>query len=328
MELQNNDTTLPNQARSEVYDHLRILRWTLSALCMGLIVWRLRDADLERFLSVLSTTSPIRLLALVTAIAFVGANLGLEAARWRLCLAGLEVRGWRSHFAAVLAGISIGMPLSHLVGDFSGKLALARRHASDAVPLLMAASFAQYWVSFFGGMVAVWLLLRQGLLPEAAQMLGNGLAGWVVFLLIAYLSLPRVYRLARTLPFAWAEKLPATVVWPSLPNLLSLSILRYGVILAQYALLVSFFAPTSHLILFIAGTAVALGIKTLVPFLSIGGMLGLRELLALTVLGSLGFDDALVIAVSLAVWLLNVAMPALAGAAVLARIRSGAWWEL
>ena len=270
----------------------------------------------------------LRLFWLIGVILLVPANIGLEAARWRLCLGSLEVRSWRSHFAAVVTGISIGLPFTHLVGDYSGKLALARRHAGDAVPLLMASSFSQYWVSYLGGMAGLLFLQQAHLLPDRLTALSDGLAIWGIFLLGAYYLLPRVYQWARRLPFSWAGKLPESVQWPSLTSLLGLSVLRYGVILAQYALLVSFFSPQASLPLFLAGTSIALCIKTLVPFLSVGGMIGVRELLALTLLGSLGFDDPTVLAVSLSIWVLNIALPALVGSTVLARIRSGACWQL
>lgn len=297
-------------------------------MCLGFIAWRLQAADFTLLLTSLSSADAGRILSLVGAIILVPANIGLEASRWRLCLGSLEVRSWRSHFAAVVTGISIGLPFTHLVGDYSGKLALARRHAGDAVPLLMASSFSQYWVSYLGGMAGLLFLQMAQMLPARLAALSNGLAIWGAFLLVGYYLLPRVYQWARRLPFAWATRLPQSVQWPSLTNLLGLSMLRYGVILAQYALLLAFFSPQGLLPLFLAGTAIALCIKTLVPFLSVGGMIGVRELLALTLLGSLGFDDPTVLAVSLSIWVLNIALPALVGSTVLARIRSGAWWQL
>lgn len=326
--LQSNHDTSPNTAPAWGRVGLRVLRWSVSALCVVFIAWRLQSADFSLILASLTTADLQRLVCIGGAILLVPVNLGLEAARWRLCLGSLEVRSWRSHFAAVVTGISIGLPFTHLVGDYSGKLALARRHAGDAVPLLMASSFSQYWVSYLGGMAGLLFLQKAQLLPDRLAALGDGLAIWGLFLLGAYYLLPRIYRWARRLPFAWAGRLPESVQWPSLTNLLGLSLLRYGVILAQYALLVSFFSPQASLLLFLAGTSIALCIKTLVPFLSVGGMIGVRELLALTLLGSLGFDDPTVLAVSLSIWVFNIALPALVGSTVLARIRSGAWWQL
>jgi hypothetical protein len=307
---------------------LLVGRWLVSALCLGLIGWRLAHANWQGFALQLKENQGITSLYLFLALALVSANLGLEASRWRLCLASVEKRSWRSHVAAVLAGISVGLPLTHLVGDYSGKLALARKHTAQAVPLLVASSFSQYWVSFFGGWLGLTLLLQQDLALPNLSAIWIGLTALLTFLFVGYFSIPWVYRQAKKVRVAFLDKLPVSVVWPSLSALLGLSGLRYLVIITQYACLFACMGGQGRVDVFLAGTAVALAIKTLVPFLSVGGMIGIRELLALTVLGSLGFGDANIVAISLMIWLMNVALPAFVGSVVLSRVKSGVWWQL
>ncbi len=305
-----------------------MVRWMLSGVCLGLILWRLWGSGYAELLQALSAAGWGQVGLLVSASALVAVNLGLEAARWRYCLAGLQVRTWRTHLAAVVAGIAAGLPLTHLVGDYTSKLAVAHNQTAEATPLLVASSFAQYLASFAGAMAGVWLLAAQGLLPMQLLPLGKGLGLFLGLLLLGYVCLPRVYRAVRGTSLPLAARLPAHVPWPGLAGLLALSLLRYGVILGQYALVGQLFMPDAPMEIYLAGTALALGIKTLVPFLSVGGMVGLRELLALTVLGSLGFAEAGVVAASLLVWIINVAGPALVGTVVLARPRQKVWWQL
>ena len=305
-----------------------MVRWGLSGLCIGLIIWRLWGGGFAGLAQALSAAGWGQVGLLLGAVGLAAANLGLEAARWRYCLAGLQVRGWRTHLAAVVAGIAAGLPLTHLVGDYSSKLAVAHKQTAEATPLLVASSFAQYLASFAGAMAGVWLLAAGGLLPARVLPLGQGLGLLLALLTIGYTFLPAVYGAVRCSSLPWATRLPATVPWPGLAGLLAISLGRYGVILGQYALVGRLFMPEAPLEIYLAGTALALGIKTLVPFLSVGGMVGLRELLALTVLGSLGFAEAGVVAASLLVWIINVAGPALLGTVVLARPRQKVWWQL
>jgi len=307
---------------------LQALRWGLSVISIAIICWRLRLTDwLLLSTSIISTSTEQRLFFLLAILLIVG-NLGLEAARWRLCLAQVEKRSWRSHLAAVLAGLTLGLPLTHLVGDYSGKLALARNHTKEAVPLLVSASSAQYLGSFCGGWIALVYLENLNVLPNFLQGVTSGFGVLFGLLLIGFFSIPWVYTRVQRLTYAWIKRLPRSVTWPPFTQLLGLSALRYLCILAQYGLLFLFFSKQGGVEVFIAGTAIALGIKTLVPILSLGGMVGVREFLALSVLSPLGFNEATIVIISLSIWLLNVALPALVGSAILARIRSGVWWQL
>jgi hypothetical protein len=296
----------------------RLAQWALSGLCIAILAKRFLDTDGPSWQDTARAWEFSSGFFLVGAFALMPFNLGLEAARWRLCLTHLGIVSWYWHFRAVLRGIALGIPLTHAVGDYAGKLSLVSGKVPEGVPLLMAASLSQYLSTLLLGISGLYVLLHEGnqwpfLLPFWPIMLA-----WVGLLSVGYFLLPLIYSFAIRFHLPGLASLPKNVVWPQAWKLLAISCIRTLIILCQYGLLWFFFKPGPNLEIFLAGVGVTLAIKTLMPFFSIGGMVGLRELLLTTVLTPLGYHLLPLVALSLAVWIINVALPALVGSFLVA----------
>ena len=106
---------------------------------------------------------------------------------------------------------------------------------------------------------------------------------------------------------------------PHRQRALSLSILRYLVMLAQFVLLLTAFGHLSHcdiadqLLAQLKGGAGMWGLTSLTPFPLLGD-LGIREAAALVALPAPNPDDtAAIFGATLTLWVLNLLLPALVG---------------
>jgi|GEM_PF-6571805 len=292
-------------------------KWVLSIFCLALIAHRLYGAAWGSLWSVLRADTVAWLLPV---LCLTVANLALEAVKWQVCLQPLAVFSFRTHVVAVVKGIAMGIPLTHLVGDLAAKLSLVKQRQAEAIPLLMVASLSQYIATATGALFAIYAFSTQDGLAWAAPF-KLWLSGYWAILLVGFAALPQIYNLARQVSILATSKLPTKVKWPHTWSVLGISLIRYTVILSQYMCLYHIFAAgsASQLPVFIAGICIALAVKALVPLAAIGGMVGLRELVLLTILSPLGFNPVQIVVVSLSIWLLNVALPGIVGAIFLSR---------
>jgi uncharacterized membrane protein YbhN (UPF0104 family) len=102
--------------------------------------------------------------------------------------------------------------------------------------------------------------------------------------------------------------------------LVGLSAVRYAVFSAQFVFLVHAFAPRAAWTAVTAGVAVVYLLKSAVPTLTLGD-LGVREGVAVFVLAGAGVPAAAALNASLAVFVVNLVLPAAAGIPLLARLR-------
>jgi uncharacterized membrane protein YbhN (UPF0104 family) len=102
--------------------------------------------------------------------------------------------------------------------------------------------------------------------------------------------------------------------------LVGLSAVRYVVFSAQFVLLVHAFAPAAPWGPVAAGVAVVFLVKSALPQLTLGD-LGVREGAAVFVLAGAGVAPAEALNASLAVFVVNLVLPALAGVPLLSRLR-------
>jgi hypothetical protein len=342
----------------------------ISVLCLGFIIRLVASKGLgvdsfgKAGLVSTSDTGVDMLAWLTLATILMLANIGLEAAKWRLCLSGLQKNDdasqtveagqglWWLCVRATLAGIALGFPLTHTVGDYSGKLTAAAAPLRwAAFRLAVQASLSQYWVAITGGLVGGYYayLYAGRFVAEWVQPLAiAGLPFWVL-LTAGVFYFDSVYAFARNLPLlgpALKQEIErrkgqygtttkqgdfgnGAVNWtreeieendsvgPSPIGLLLLSIGRYWAILAQYAALFAAFYPGKLQLVWLAAVAVLLLIKTLIPLLSLGGFIGAREALGLILLSPLGVPTGVVLAVSLSIWVINLAIPGAIGAVLL-----------
>ncbi|OWY25831.1 hypothetical protein C7N43_32005 [Sphingobacteriales bacterium UPWRP_1] len=270
-----------------------------------------------------------QVLYLLAAVALVGVNWGIEALKWQRLLLPLERLGFKEALGSVLCGVSFSMLTPNRTGEYGGRiLTLRQSNKWQAVTVALSGSFAQLLanVGFSASGFAAFCILFIGV---AGQIWVIGVATLLWLFTIALLCFFGQNRLPQTL-LQWKKTAfvaPFTVVLQqtsrsTLVMALVLSGLRYLVYLLQYRLLLCAFGvcltwPQSWMLI-----GSIFFVQTLVPSVAIAE-LGIRGNLALYFLGFVTTAQAGVLGAACTLWVLNLALPALAGLVVL--VASGNW---
>lgn len=257
-------------------------------------------------------------------------NWGIEAWKWKLLVAHVEPLPFLSAFEATIAGTAIGLITPNRVGEFAGRvLFLAPDHRVSGSFATALGSIAQFVATLVAGSMALLI---------APLPLGTGLPDPVItglswtmvlvsFAALVYYFNPRLLRASfMVLPFLRRYAAASAVLEEfdgrELTRTLLISALRYAVFTAQFVLLLSAGHGVDlwHLA---AGVPEVYLVTTLVPTVMLTE-LGVRGSVAVAVLASDGTDPAYVLLASVLLWVINLALPAIAGSIVLllARIRS------
>jgi hypothetical protein len=253
-------------------------------------------------------------------------NLGIEARKWQQLVErfypGLR---FSTALEAVLVGGAAGIFTPNRWGEYAGRvLTLAPGQRLEAAICTFVSRFAQMAPTFTGGALALALLSPQ-LFPEQGlwMSLGGLLCSACVALTalapaqaaawIALAPLPLRYR---TLAVATLRRLDA----PLLGQVLGWSALRYAVFTLQYVLLMYAFGFEGTALLALALASLVFAVKSCIPSVSLAE-LGIRESVALTLMGAFGVPALTAAGSALMLYVLNLALPALLGAALIWKVR-------
>ena len=247
---------------------------------------------------------------LLLAVGLVPVNWGLESFKW----AELMPRGkLSSRIRQVLYGTAWSLIGPLRLGAMVGRVAAVNpRQRGQAVRAFATASVSQWWCTITAAglalLVADWWKLGAFVLALSAVVLGLYF-GWspAFWAWIRNTRWTRSWQVARRIATAHRQRA------------LSLSILRYLVMLAQFVLLLTAFGHLSHwdiadqLLAQLTGGAGMWGLTSLTPFPLLGD-LGIREAAALVALPAPNPDDtAAIFGATLTLWVLNLLLPALVG---------------
>ncbi|MBK9176557.1 MAG: flippase-like domain-containing protein [Flavobacteriales bacterium] len=307
---------------------LLLLRWCVFFLAFAFLYVRLSDGPGLAAFSVQNDvgglTKPVVIVLLLMLV-----NWGLESRKWRLLVRGLEPISIARSFIATIAGTAIGLITPNRVGEFAGRvLFLAPEHRIAGAFATVVGSIAQFVVTVSLGMmgfIATILTAEPDYAdPMAAAWIGLG--ALVAFSsLLLYFNPQLLHALVARLPLVKRWERHAAVLdrfsGSELRNVLLLSLARYAVFTIQFMLLLHECAGLRAEEAITAIPVVFL-IGTLIPTVMLTE-LGVRGSVAVAFFNS-GAHDAAIIMATTALWLVNIALPAMAGAVILlvARIRS------
>ena len=263
----------------------------------------------------------------LAALALLPLNLALESYRWaRLVRCVAPHVPLRRAMAAVVAAYPVGLLTPGRVGDYVGRAVLLRDvPAGVSAALTFGERMATLAWCLAAGLVALGPYLAANAVPSPAATALVAVAAGGTLALFAALLVPSMARavLGAVLPFervrralASFDRVPASEAG----RLVALSGLRYAVFSAQFVCLVFAFAPGATLAGASLGVALTFFAKSAVPQVTLGD-LGVRESAAVFFLGAYGVPAAAALDASLAVFAVNLVLPALAGLPLLWRAR-------
>lgn len=273
------------------------------------------------------------LYLLIVPFLLIAANWGLEARKWQLLSAPVQLLSMRQATRAVLTGLSMGFVTPRSLGDYAGRILAAdvkeRERLVGAVLLNRLSQSLPTYLFGFAGVLYLWSYLSIGdqlysllLLPGAA-----GFALLIMVLpakrrhwLLNQLSLLKgrlgvsVYRMLQVIEEYSAKQLS---------SLLFYAALRYAVFSLQFVWILWLTGVSLPFSTMFAGVAVVYLIKSLIPAFNFLSDLGVRELSALWVFSGFALPESQLLLASLLLWCMNILLPSMVGAVNVVRLRIG-----
>ncbi len=269
---------------------------------------------------------------LVITLLFI--NWGIEAAKWKLLVNHVQQMSFFKAFKSVLAGCSVTMLTPNRIGEYGGRMLFVEpQHRIKAISLTITGSISQLLITMIMGCLGL-LFLRYfshnssnalSVLPHfwGDVLIYFSVAGTLVLFLF-YIRLGWLVRLLEKLPALNKAVKHIAVLdefnTSQLVQLLALSLLRYGVFVLQYVLLlqvmqvqISFGLCFWLITVFYLVMAVAPTIGFLELPIRVKASLQLMQLYSAN---TLGIQTA-----ALAIWLINLVVPAVMGSILILGIK-------
>ncbi len=257
----------------------------------------------------------------LAAVFLLPVNLWLDAWRWKILVQPLVPVSLRTAFKAAAAALSIGVLTPNRVGEFAGRLLmLPPGNRARALPPSLLSSFAQFTAALLIGVPSalIWLHISGDGIFYGHQWMAAA-TGLAFLLALVYAFSPRWLSLLAKLPLL--KRLDPLALslqgnhGKALWRALALASLRYLVFLLQFVLLLyacGVFVPFLTALVLVSCIMLA---HTLMPLPAIA-QFSLRYNLGLYLIGPFTQNDFGIIVAATLLWIINLALPALAGA----------WW--
>ena len=304
-----------------------LLKAALSAACIYYLYCTLQTKDLPA-LSALSggtLSSPLFLAVL----ALLPLNWILEAKKWQLLARPIEQISLSASLKSVLSGLALGMFAPHTLADFAGRsLHLQNKGRSGTAGALLINNLSQYIPVIAFGLPAYGYYL-QHVYPSGFNFLPISFAmalACTLLALLTYFRAGRVFNLLRAFfknrvtegLFSAASDYNIPLLW----QVLLWGLLRYMVYSLQFVLMLNVCGVQASVLLLSGGVAAVWLVKSSLPGLNLLTDLGLREASALMWFSAFGIAHEPVALAALAIWCINIFVPALAGAVLLFGIKN------
>jgi len=255
-------------------------------------------------------------------------NWGIEAFKWRLLIENIQPIKFIGAVKAVFAGITVGIFTPNRIGDIGGRVSfLPKGKRTFGVLVTGIGSFAQLITTLSAGIIGLAVFIY--LLPEKDphNHLFNAftvalLITLLLILLWSYFNFSKIKPILLRIPFfkKRQEQLDYFSKTPKrkLFTVFLLSLLRYFVFSSQfYLLLVLFQIPLTPIIAYTCISLIYL-FTTLIPKTTLAE-LGIRGSLSIFFIGMFAENVLGIVAASILLWIINLAVPAIFGSYFLFR---------
>jgi hypothetical protein len=270
---------------------------------------------------------------LVLTLVLMLANWGLEARKWQVAIKQVQHLSFIQSCKAVFTGTTLAFFTPNRIGEYMGRiLYLGEGKRVKAISLTIVCSMGQLLVTWWlgiGGILYVKAYGNKELLHTFAGVWMNlvlyaGIAAAVVLTLF-YFRLAGLVRWIEKMPrlqkpvsyIRVLENLNATI----LIRILSLSVLRYSVFIGQYYLLFDVFDVHVTAAQAAGAVSVIFLVLSIVPTIAVITELGVRWKVGIEVVQLFDSNITGILATSLAIWIINLVIPALIGSLLILGIK-------
>lgn len=317
-----------------------ILNYVIGPLVFCLLAFSIyrqlyHQPDWRQSLSqVLEALGGAGLWQLMAVLALMLLNWSIEARKWQLVIRRIQPISFFQSWKAVHAGLTLAFFTPNRMGEYVGRvLYIQEGKRLQAVSLTIVCSMAQLLVTWLAGIAGIiylkWYLSQTGNADSSLLFWMNAVLfitmGAAVILTLLYFRLSWLVR--------WIEKIPKTgrfIGWirvlddfnaTILVRILSLSITRYAVFIGQYYLLFAAFKVPLDWQQVMGSMSVVFLVLSIVPTIAVITELGVRWKASMEVVQIFSSNLAGILATSLAIWIINLVIPALVGSLLILGIK-------
>jgi uncharacterized membrane protein YbhN (UPF0104 family) len=271
--------------------------------------------SLGKIIHVFNTANTWKLLLVFLLMFF---NWGIEARKWQLALRPLGRIPFITSFKAIFSGTTMAFFTPNRIGEYVGRmLHLDKTKRISSIPLTIVCSMAQLLVTLVAGAGGLIFISSHLNVIFWINLLFYLVAAFALVLTIFYFRLSWLIK--------WVEKIPKTGAFTRyvkvldgfnatiLLRILSLSCARYLVFIVQYYLLFEVFGVEIDWWQTFWSVSVVFLVIAIIPSVAVLTELGVRWETSIEILQLFSSNAAGILATSLAVWMINLVIPALIG---------------
>ncbi|MBD0332229.1 MAG: flippase-like domain-containing protein [Chitinophagaceae bacterium] len=263
------------------------------------------------------------ILYLIASFLLMFVNWGLEAVKWKLSIADVQRVSFLQSFKAVLSGVSFTVTTPNRVGEYLGRiLYLPSGKRLKTIPVTLIGSLSQILITFTFGCVSFislrsFLLQTQLITSTWHMFISSGLSITMVIMTLLYFNVAGVMhnllRWLRNSRYRYLFEGMRVFNQKLLMQLLLFSFARYVTFMTQYFMLFKLYGvniPVATLWMLMSLVFLVLAVIPTIVLAEIG----LRGEITLQLVGLFTSNSLAIIATSVTVWLINLIIPAIAGA--------------
>ncbi len=276
-----------------------------------------------------SFTSPL-IWNLVAAVVLMIVNWSIEAIKWKISVKAVQQVSFLRSLKAVLSGVSFSVITPNRVGEYLGRvLYMDDGNRLKTISLTIVGSISQLIITILMGGIGL-VILRSpieagGLITGMwMKVIMYGTLAVFIFLTLFYFRLSWLIRLVDRLPgssrFAYLVKALEEFNATLLLQLLSLSLLRFVVFIAQYYLLFCLFGVDITWWQAFWAVSVSFLVMAAIPTFAIAE-LGIRGEIGLKLIILFSANELGIIFTTAGIWFINLIIPAFAGSLFLLSLK-------
>ena len=252
-------------------------------------------------------------------------NWSLEALKWQFLIKKIENVSFLRSVRAVFSGITVSTFTPNRVGEYGGRVfCLDTADRVQAVLITVIGSMGQLLTTIFFGSLGILLLPKY--LPEFSQLISQiNLSFSVLVFLLLFVNALLVFLFLNT-PFL--SKVLSKIIYlnrykkynavfsfytiKELAIVLFFSAARYIVFTTQFFILLFVFGVEVNYLDAITLTMIMLLIISIIPTIAITEI-SVRGSVAISLFGLISFNTIGILSATLALWIINLLLPALIG---------------
>lgn len=261
---------------------------------------------------------------LLFGVAFMLINILLESSKWYLLANAVTPTPFSRTFASYLAGMAFSIATPNRTGDYPARiLYLAGDRALRYIYVSVLGAASQLSATFIGGLIPLiyYNLSFPGTIAKISLAIG---IGGIIVTGVVYWRLGKwVPRLARIKWLRWLsvyDRQAGTLPQRQQIVVLCISVLRFGVVTAQYLFLLWWMNVDVPIASGLCLAALFFWTLAVIPSIALAE-LGIRGAVSIYIFQHCTHNTVGVIAATMAIWLLNLIIPSVFGSVLMLRMR-------